>query len=1073
MIRYVLLVLIAIVVTAEVGCSRARYRRAADADTYAILTEKTIRRPWNLPDYFSIAPDPRSRFAQLAPLDDPSLPIPAPRLYNYQLPSGFFTPYRGDANPSSETRYEEVSLASSRTKKPQEIGKESSVAAGLGMPEGIAHGGVIRNVRQSGEHPAPPDERTSSRRPAREAIQASWESQPAASIKAPQIQLQTHVESEPKESAQKADLKTAEQPGDVGVVALALHPPYRQAQDDAPNEQDPQSERLPSPAEDANDLADEELDIVPIPAEVWNNLPLNVLERMFEFASIRDEYEKTFQELPSDELRDQSPRLSLDDIIELALINSREYQAQKENLYRVALRLTQERFNYELRFSPTGQATDVNFTHNRNGGQTINNLGVPTTVSGGKAMNIGGDLLARFANDVVLTFNGPNGFTADVGSDLFLNFSYSVLQRDVQFESLTQSERDVVYAARDFARFRKTFFVGLTSQYYSLVQTYRSIEISSQNYLSLVRAFIEADAEYRATGGRPRIEVDQVEQNALAGRSNLISSCNSLTRSLDTLKLAIGIPPETMINLDLTELFELTRRDEATVKGELVKRSRRVLEIERRRDAPNRAELINGALNLSERMLELIQIREEEGVPAGLETELNLLGKRLTVEESLLAVRFNREVLTRELAAIPPAPPLRIYQRTMDLVDSILELVQTRITLLEGRDADESLLEQLRQRRTTQLENAKVVRSDLDLTNIPVHVTAAQTLLADVEDLLTATERVAGYQPRTPEQEQMETIQWVDDLLNSSVELERAGESGLIPVEIEMNEAMLTALVQRFDLLNQRGELADVWRRIKIAGDDLRSVLNLNATQSVRTDPNYNRGFDFTWDESTTNLRLQFDTPLNRQSQRNAYRSALINYQLALRALTELEDRIKADVRDDLRNIQVSREQYRISVQSAALARERVVSTQLQLELGIAGVAARDYLEAQQAYAGSLNAVASNHIDYILLRMQIFLNMESLVLNEDGFWSELYEERVQPQPVFQFDPRIGSAYGELPPQLHYSRFIRRMNSIPNGQPMINQPVDEQATNGSEDGTTPASPPSSSNESGAPEAKAKR
>ena len=152
------------------------------------------------------------------------------------------------------------------------------------------------------------------------------------------------------------------------------------------------------------------------------------------------------------------------------------------------------------------------------------------------------------------------------------------------------------------------------------------------------------------------------------------------------------------------------------------------------------------------------------------------------------------------------------------------------------------------------------------------------------------------------------------------------------------------------------------------------------------------------------------------------------------------EDRIKADVRDDLRNIVAGREQYRISVQSAALAYERVVSTQLQLELGIAGVAARDFLEAQTAYASSLNSVASNHISYILIRTQLFLDMESLVLNEDGFWPELYEEGEQPQPAFQFDPRVGSAYGELPPQLRYSRFIRRMNAIPNGQPTINAPA---------------------------------
>ena len=56
--------------------------------------------------------------------------------------------------------------------------------------------------------------------------------------------------------------------------------------------------------------------------------------------------------------------------------------------------------------------------------------------------------------------------------------------------------------------------------------------------------------------------------------------------------------------------------------------------------------------------------------------------------------------------------------------------------------------------------------------------------------------------------------------------------------------------------MNQRGILADSWRQIKLAADDLKSILNLSATQTVRTRDNVNRAFDFTLDESTTNLAL-------------------------------------------------------------------------------------------------------------------------------------------------------------------------------------------------------------------------
>ncbi|MBN1851615.1 MAG: hypothetical protein JW829_02795, partial [Pirellulales bacterium] len=236
----------------------------------------------------------------------------------------------------------------------------------------------------------------------------------------------------------------------------------------------------------------------PIPESVWESLPAGCLTRMFEFPSVREEYTRSWEQPPAPQQRDASPRLALEDILDLALLNSRAYQAQKENLYRAALRLSLERYDYLLKFSTSGNGSGAFYSHDRNRGITNNRLAIPTTITGDKVLATGGDLLARFANDVVLTFNGPDGFAADVGSELLLDISQSVLQRDIVFERLTQAERDVVYAARDFARFRKQFFRDLTVQYYSLILTYRGIEIDAQDYFSNLRAYEQGYAEYRA-----------------------------------------------------------------------------------------------------------------------------------------------------------------------------------------------------------------------------------------------------------------------------------------------------------------------------------------------------------------------------------------------------------------------------------------------------------------------------------------------------------------------------------------------------------------------------------------------
>ena len=97
-------------------------------------------------------------------------------------------------------------------------------------------------------------------------------------------------------------------------------------------------------------------------------LPVPCLMRMFEFSTVREEYVETFKHEPLSRQRDHSQRLTLEDIVELAAINSREYQTQKENLYRVALSLSLQRFDHQMKF--TSGVTGANYSDNRNGGET-------------------------------------------------------------------------------------------------------------------------------------------------------------------------------------------------------------------------------------------------------------------------------------------------------------------------------------------------------------------------------------------------------------------------------------------------------------------------------------------------------------------------------------------------------------------------------------------------------------------------------------------------------------------------------------------------------------------------------
>ncbi len=213
------------------------------------------------------------------------------------------------------------------------------------------------------------------------------------------------------------------------------------------------------------------------------------------------------------------------------------------------------------------------------------------------------------------------------------------------------------------------------------------------------------------------------------------------------------------------------------------------------------------------------------------------------------------------------------------------------------------------------------------------------------------------------------------------------------------------------------------------------AILDINVSQNLSTSAIGNTSANTNSDSSRTDVRLLFDAPLNRRAERNAYRNALINYQAGRRDLMEAEDLIKFGVRNTLRSLALDREQYLIAVAGAALAYERVVSTSLEFRLGTGGVSARDFLEAQVAYIDALSDVASRHIDYIVDRTQLFLDLELLTVNESGFWEELDNEQYQPEPYFEMPNWSLPVYGNLPP-VKYSKEIQSMLDVPAGTPGI-------------------------------------
>jgi outer membrane protein TolC len=791
----------------------------------------------------------------------------------------------------------------------------------------------------------------------------------------------------------------------------------------------------------------------PIAPSAWDLIPERCRRRMYEFESIRLEYSRSFSRDPAQDELVPGDRLALEDLVETALINSRDYQSTKEALYLAALDLTLQRFAFETQFStignrlsPFGNGTAVDFAPRTFNSTYTSTLRTPTSAELTKVVATGGNLLARFANDIVLTFNGPSGFAADISSDLFLSFSQSVFQRDVLFEPLTQSERNVIYAARTLARFRKTLFFNVASAYYGLLLNYRQIEIDSHNYFTLVRAYGQRSTETRV-GLSARVQLDQVEQNTITARSSLVTDCNNLEKALDTLKLQLGLAPETPLNLDLQELQWLTLRDRGALSDELVRRSRnRLIELQEI-DEVDETQLINRALQSIDRLFVSIDIRGQLGQDTSVRRELELLRLPLLVREANALAERQRSLLAADRATQPAVAISRIAERVINVLDALRFTIEReyeaaqQLNLTTAFDADltyETVTDINRALETARIDMDRIMES-LQLQQMPQLVAKLDQLHDKAEQVAEHLEVLLKSHPLFHDSAQMQ--RHIARLLQLGELILQSGErNGLAPIEVELDDLLLTAIINRLDLANQREAVADNWRQIKYAGDALKSVLNITVTQRLRAEQLKSNPANTDLSDAPTHVIATLDTPINRKSQRNSFRASLINYNVALRSLSRASDNIKFNIRDDLRDIRLDQEQYKISVASAALASERVDGTSLQLRLGVAGVAARDFLEAQNALNQSLSAVAARHLNYIVDRAALFLDSELMAVNENGFWDELYDENYKPTPHFELIQY--PAYGMLPSRVLQSRMLKRMLGVPAGIPIHPQPAEQ-------------------------------
>jgi len=743
-------------------------------------------------------------------------------------------------------------------------------------------------------------------------------------------------------------------------------------------------------------------------------------------------------------------KLNLEQITELGFLNSPQFQTNREQLYLTALAVTAERFS----FIAQPFATE-SLIRERSGRQSVDGRTNRWTSLGNtgftKAFSTGALLLLNFANQTVYNLGGGPLQTTSVST---LNFD--IIQpfldgggRAVALEPLTQAERDLLYAIRDFYRFRQEFFVffaagqstgfipgvgagviailpGTVVQPNAFVPgpftlpivnnpanvqvapqpplgpiLNSGVTITPQGYLSaiqerqvLVNSYKNIQALQRSLrifenwleGGLVnQVQKGQVEQSLLRSYETVLGAQVSFRVSLDQLKQQLGLPLTVPLDLDMGPLQPMI--DLVNAYEKLAINHQRVLT-----NIYQQFANIKEAKQLRSRMRRLLErapllrgTRAQEYILRRLPYWENL-GKDQTWPERIKTLQAGIDELEKER--------LVIRKKQADNPGVALpEEDQRRLAEIDFEsdlaryERDLSIYE--REPWLSIKEEPAQIRRALELYYAVTRIFLTVVDHSFVETQLDIKNRWPDLPPIR--------AQRVDVLAAPE-------DEALAAVERATFE-------NRVDLMNVRAQLTDAWRKIRVAANALMGTFNVDYHLDASSPANHARPLALGGSRTRHQLIFTGQLPLVRILQRNNYRSTLINFQQSRRSLFQFEDQLLFNVRFDLRQVRILANNYQrvqkrqielayMQVDQAlqAFSQPQAPPTAGSEVAGLIGpVAGRpvigdpaalttQLLGVQGSLVTSQNDLYNTWIVYTIDRMDLYRDMGVMPLDNRGVW---------------------------------------------------------------------------------------
>jgi outer membrane protein TolC len=213
----------------------------------------------------------------------------------------------------------------------------------------------------------------------------------------------------------------------------------------------------------------------------------------------------------------------------------------------------------------------------------------------------------------------------------------------------------------------------------------------------------------------------------------------------------------------------------------------------------------------------------------------------------------------------------------------------------------------------------------------------------------------------------------------------RPEDPEFVPVNFDRQSAIEVAYANRLDYLTQKDRIEDSARSLRISRNALLPSLSLDGGYNLSGGPDASF-LEQSIDDASWSVGLSLDLPLQQLPERNAWRSAQISHNQALRSFEEFEDTLAIRIQASLRSI--ARLKNSVDIQQELIVdQERALRVaRIKFEAGETPI--RDVSEAEESLLGAQNSLIQSKVDYEIQRLQLLSDLGILFIDEQGMFKE-------------------------------------------------------------------------------------